>query len=192
MINNPQDYINHSGGAKGADMEWDRIGRLYGVTNHIHYRPVDLRSLFSEQEKQMLRDVYSAAQVLQRPHDFKGVELVHRNWLQVINSEAIFAISRIIDPGETDFKGFENKTGKQIVAGGTGWAVEMAIQKGMPVYIFDMKKNRWNKWSSYNQFLFEPIYLPSLTKQFTGIGSRQLTKEGTQAIIDVYEKTFNQ
>lgn len=190
MKNNPKEYTNHSGGAKGADMEWDRIGRIYGVENHIHYKPADLKSLSREEEKLMLRDVYCSAQVLKRPHDFKGIELVHRNWLQINRgSTAIYAISCIINPNEVDFKGFENKTGKQIVAGGTGWAVEMAIQKDIDVNVYDVNTNQWYLWMDLtNSFEYESV--PLLTKQFTGIGSRNLTSQGIQAIVDVYEKNF--
>jgi len=194
-MNNPKDYTNHSGGAKGADLEWDKIGREFGVENHIHYRPSDIGTMGVGQKAIMLADVKSAAEALGRPHIFKGVELVQRNWFQVHYSQAIFAIGYIVEPDKTDFRGFVNKTGKHIVAGGTGWAVEMAIQKNKPVYIFDMEENCWVTWVlldeedfSSNQFFV--FNTPILTPHFAGIGSRQITPLGEQAIRDVYTKTF--
>lgn len=188
-MNNPKDYTNHSGGAKGADFEWDKIGRLYGVEAHIHWRPEHLKSITKEGEAQMLHDVKLAATRLGRPTSFKGIELVQRNWLQVHHAEAIFAISYIINPGEKDFKGFMNKTEKQIVSGGTGWAVEMAIQKYKPTDVFDMTTNQWYCWVSAEcKFVLRDI--PVLTEKFAGIGSRFLTPQGIQAIVDVYNKTF--
>ena len=188
----PKDYTNHSGGAKGADMKWDEIGRRYGVIDHVHWKPKDLEELPKETYAQMLKDVQSAGKVLKRPHmGFRGVELVHRNWLQVRYADAIYAIAHIVSSGEIDYRGFENKSGKEIVAGGTGWAVEMAIQKGKPVYVFDMSRNSWYMWNyAFRNFcaLKEP---PTLIKDFAGIGSRLLTPQGIQAIEDVYIKTFN-
>jgi len=57
------------------------------------------------------------------------------------------------------------------VTGGTGYAVEMAIQAGKPVYVFDQSRNRWFKningeWSVSD--------VPTLTPNFAGIGTRQI------------------
>jgi hypothetical protein len=94
-----------------------------------------------------------------------------------------------MQPGQTDPRGFVNKAGKEIVAGGTGWAVEMAIQKGKPVHVFDMNRNQWYKWDTFaNKFVQEET--PKLTQSFAGIGSRELTEAGIQAIRDVYNKTL--
>jgi hypothetical protein len=188
----PKDYTNHSGGAKGADMKWDEVGRKYGVTEHVHWRPQDLYQLPEDVLAQMKYDVRMAAKVLMRPFEgFKGVELIHRNWLQVKYGDAIYAIAHIVPPGEVDYQGYENKTGKEIVAGGTGWAVEMAIQKGKPVYVFDMTTNFWYIWEHENDKFAIHEQVPTLTKDFAGIGSRILTPQGEQAIEDVYIKTFN-
>lgn len=184
----PENYVNHSGGAKGADLEWDKIGREFGVTNHIHWRPKDLLDLSLDMVEQVLADVKAAATVLKRPYSFNGIELVQRNCLQVYNTDAIFAISYIIHPGDIDFKGFKNNTGKEIVAGGTGWAVEMAIQKEKLVYVFDMNHNQWFRWFTEG---FVAKSTPTLTEKFAGIGSRLLTLEGSDAIRNVYKKTFN-
>lgn len=187
---NPKDYTNHSGGAKGADMMWDEIGRKYGVTNHIHWRPEHLNNMTLEGRSEMLDCFMRSAIALERPIVFRGVELCQRNWFQVHHSEAIYAVSYIISPGEVDFKGFENKTGKEIVFGGTGWAVEMAIQMGKPVHVYNMGDNSWYWWQDDAQE-FREIPTPDLTTSFAGIGSKLLTPEGIQAIKNVYIKTFN-
>lgn len=188
----PKDYTNHSGGAKGADLKWDEIGRRYGVIDHVHWRPHDLEQLPHEKYEEMKRDVAAAAMVLKRPWEgFAGAHLIWRNWLQVRYADAIYAIAHIVPPGETDYRGFENKCGKEIVAGGTGWAVEMAIQKDKPVAVFDMTTNKWYFWmKTLNKFV-ELGEIPTLTKNFAGIGSRLLTPQGVQAIEDVYTKTFS-
>lgn len=190
MKNNPLDYINDSGGAKGADLQWDRIGRDFGVIDHRHWRPKDIEMLLEEEIKILEKDFVNAANALERPTHFEHVNYCKRDWLQVNRgSEAVFAVSRIVNPGEVDLAGYTNKTGKQIVMGGTGWTVQMAIQKGMPVYVFDMNTNNWCEWSYINTiFIMCPV--PELTKHFTGIGSQFLTPEGIGAIRAVYSNTF--
>lgn len=187
----PEMYILYSGGAEGADMEWDKIGREFGLTQFRHFRPVDLQFLSIEQRDEMLRSVKNAAIALGRPHFFRGIELVQRNWLQIQHPGDIYAIGRIVQPDETDFKGFKNKTGKQIVAGGTGWAVEMGIQMSKTTYVFDMGDNEWKFWSYVNKCFSLLCDTPELTFTFTGIGSRELTDEGKQAIYNVYNKAIN-
>ena len=39
------EYEDHSGGAYGADTEWDIIGRQYGLTKFNHYRDEGNQSL---------------------------------------------------------------------------------------------------------------------------------------------------
>jgi len=188
-MNNPADYTNHSGGAYGADVTWDEIGREFGVINHIHWRPEHLSNMSEESRKDMLRSVQYAAIALDRPQSFRGIELVQRNWLPVHHAEAVFAISRIVQPNALD-KGFVNKSGKEVVSGGTGWAVEMAIQKGKDVYVYDMTYDHWMFWAKNAQRFLAHPNIPKLTHKFAGIGSRELTPKGIQAIRGVYMKTF--
>jgi len=188
-MNNPAEYINYSGGANGADMTWDKIGREFGVTKHAHWRPHDLKDLSPEDQVLSMKAVISAAEVLKRPSSFKDTELVQRNWLQVVNAEAIYAISRIIEPGGFD-KGFINKSGKQVVSGGTGWAVEMAIQIGKPVAVFDMNTNKWYWWVSAESKFKLSTDTVILTRLFAGISSRFISLDGIKAIRDVYTATF--
>lgn len=187
----PEDYINHSGGAQGADLEWDRIGREFGVTNHIHWRPKHLRGLSKDAQQQVIEAIESAARVLFRPTHFVGIEWVQRNWIPTHHADAIYAISYILVPGQEDLRGLANKSNKEVVAGGTGWAVEIAIQMGKPVFVFDMNTNVWFQWS-YKMRKFDRCPIPMLTKIFSGIGARTLTLNGTTAIDNVYHKTFNQ
>jgi hypothetical protein len=184
-------YFNHSGGAQGADMEWDRIGREFGFENHRHYSAKDLKSLSPEVRAKLESDVLHAAIILQRPTtEFPGKDLVRRNWFQAYNAEGIYAVARIVNPGEKD-KGFVNNTGRQIVSGGTGWAVQMGINMRKAVNVFNMNDNKWYVWHHEKEYFMvrpAPILLP---KNYAGIGSRILTDEAKQAIRNVYEFTLN-
>lgn len=184
----PKDFTNHSGGAQGADMAWDRIGKTYGFVNHVHWRPEDLSTITDDVYQQIITDVKSAAIALGRPQIFKGIELVHRNWLQVYHSQAnIYAVAPIVQPTRRGPKGFLNTAGKPIVDGGTGWAVEMAIQKGGQIHVFDTITNQWCIWE-YGEFKASAI--PILTPLYAGIGSRTITPLGAAAIQDVYIATL--
>jgi hypothetical protein len=85
--------------------------------------------------------------------------LLRRNWFQVRNSDAVYAIGEI-----------EPKNGT--VKGGTGWAVQMGIDNNKDVYVFDQSRLKWyrnrnNKWSETTT--------PKLTPNFAGIGTREIT-----------------
>lgn len=181
-------YVNHSGGAKGADTEWDVIGREFGVKT-IHWRPEHLSSMSPEGRMQMVSAVKSAALALKRPTEFKGIELVQRNWFQVHHGLCVYAISHIIAPGEIDYKGFVNKTEKEIVSGGTGWAVEMAIQAGKSVFVFDLYEECWRNWMPAFNAFFAIEGSPLISSTFAGIGSRYITDNAKLAIRKAYQRT---
>lgn len=200
-MNNPKKYFLHSGGASGSDLAWDRIGKQFGIpaANMHHYRPEHYHDANPDTKLLIDASVEYAADCLGRPWNFNGIDLVKRNWFQVANSEAVYAIGRIIKPGEKNIKGFKNKVDHDIVDGGTGWAVQMAINMGKLVYVYDMLTNGWYVWVpglKQNRFVPNAVndefIAPELTKTFAGIGSRELTREGEDAIISVYENTFKQ
>jgi hypothetical protein len=112
-------------------------------------------------------------------------ELLIRNWSQVKYADAVFAITTIQKEGDEMNYGKKAKIvqGK----GGTGYAIQMAINEGKPVYVFDQVRKQWVKningvWSQSE--------VPVLTPNFAGIGTREINEAGKQAIRDVYEKTF--
>ena len=112
---------------------------------------------------------------------------MRRDWLQVnTGSEQVVAISRIIWPGQKDPKGYINGTTRPVVAGGTGWTVQFGIQAGHSIDVFDMITNKWWEWAyNLNSFTSNSDCIPPLHEQFTGVGSRELTAQGAEAIKDV-------
>lgn len=173
-----ESYVNHSGGAKGADTAWDSIGRRFGVTKHRHYQkdktPLGNTTITPEQFQEGLIKAKKAAMTLGRNWSNKPYiqGLLSRNWQQVKNADAVFAIAEKLDG---DF-----------VSGGTGYAVAMARAEGKPVFVFDQSQGAWFKASEKG---WEQSPTPTLTPNFAGIGTRQLSTEGRQAIEDVYAKT---
>lgn len=176
MENTTFKYINHSGGALGSDYEWGRQGEHYGVVSRHYWhgkRTAHGNVEITEEEfEEGVQHVLEANKTLKRKPE-KHMDLLARNYAQVKNSEAIFAIGHI-------------KNG--IVDGGTGWAVQMAIDDGKPVYLYDQERCQWfynhnKQWAYFND-------IPVLTLNFAGIGTRKINENGIKAIKDVYTKTF--
>lgn len=193
-----QGYINHSGGAVGSDSYWGEIGEQYSViSNHYYHgqRTPEGNKEISQQDYEEGR--FESAKAAKRNWGYqystmKDDRLI-RNWAQVKYADAIFAIGHIVQPGEKAFPNQRNDTRTAIspmVTGGTGYAVGMAILHNKPVYVFDQQDGKWYRWdTSANNFVESDT--PTLTKNFAGIGTRELNEVGKQAIRDVYEKTFD-
>ena len=120
-----------------------------------------------------------------------------RNWAQVKNSEGIFAVGSLIPKGSpiTISKGAATRTALvPQVNGGTSGAVQMGIDAGKQVYVFNQEANEtypvgWYKWSTEKND-FVPTETPLLTRTYAGVGtSSNTTEAGRQAIRDVYRKT---
>ena len=200
--NNPAGYTNHSGGAIGSDTQWDVIGKEFGMVNNKHYftgekgpKNAPLGNVDITNNPIAVEGASKVAQAAKEMWGYKYNTMkdqrLIRNWAQVANSDAVFAIGTLGKEGDI-WKGDEKsaeprKLLKFAVQGGTGYAVEMAIQAGKPVYVFDQVRNQWYKningeWSKSE--------VPTLTKNFAGIGTREINDAGKQAIRDVYANTF--
>jgi hypothetical protein len=189
VSNNPTEFTNHSGGAYGGDTYWDVIGREYGVTKHKHYRDAGNTSLSAQLRKSGVQaEVLTKEQMdearteVERllgkkyPDTTEG-NLQVRNYYQVANADAVFAIAEIemttdkSNPNLTDstkskYSYFSNK-----VKGGTNTAVQLGIQLGKPVYVWDLKNQFWTQFDGKE---FVKIDTPVLTKNFAGVGSRDI------------------
>lgn len=187
-------YTNHSGGALGADTEWDVIGKNFGMTDNKHYwmnnkTPNGNTEITADDAIEGQEKVTQAARAMGRiepTHQVRDERLI-RNWSQVKYSDAVFAVTTMLNVGaEMNYgKKAKIRQGK----GGTGYAIEMAIQAGKPVYVFDQVRNAWfknidGKWSESE--------VPTLTQNFAGIGTREINEAGKKAIRDVYAKTIEQ
>ena len=180
---NLKGYTLHSGGAVGSDYAWGYIGSLYGLEpekiNHYFYgrrTPYGNNPISSEQYLEGVEAVKKANETLKRVGYEDYLYLLARNWMQVKKSEAVYAIVE--------------KISNPIVIGGTGWAIQMAIDHNVEdIYIFHQGANTWLKYNYKNKLFDKTDTVPILKKSFAGIGTRNLKPNGLQAIIDVYNKT---
>lgn len=189
------DFILHSGGAEGADTFWKGLSESYGInyeTNQKHYyidnaTDSDLKhysppahantALNSEDIEEAKVELVNAAKAM---YNFTGERIVNplvlRDWAQVKYASSVFAVGKILNEGEkySEKEDDDRVATKQIVAGGTGYAVELAIQHNKPVYVLNSEDNKWYTWKDG---AFVAISIPILTDNFAGIGTRNLSEE---------------
>jgi len=180
-------YTCHSGGCPGSDMEWEIQGETYGVKTIAYsfkghnQKGKNPKVLTADELNEGYNHVLEANKGLKRnveyiPYYVKC--LLSRNWFQVKNSEVVFAIGKFLSD--------------KVVAGGTGWAVQMAIDNNKPIYVFDQEANLWTTFI-YPMGIFTPYgEILKLTENFAGIGTREINDNGKQAIAAVYEKNFTE
>jgi len=180
-------YINHSGGCPGADMTWEILGYDYGVTsiaysfwNHVQ-EGKNPRKLTVEELNEGFNHVITAAKSINR--NIYGIapyvqNLLSRNWFQVKNAEAIYPIGKFMDDRQTK------------VQGGTGWAVQMAVDNYKRIYLFEQNIGSWFSYDYVNKKFAQYDGIPTLTKEFAGIGTREINDAGILAIQEIYEHTF--
>ena len=175
-------YTCYSGGAQGADAVWELESIKHGFkvvaysfdghntksSNALILTPNQLKEGFKHIEaanKRLNRNIYNISSYVKN--------LISRDYYQVKSSDSIFAIGRL----QTE----------NIVLGGTGWAVQIAIDLKKPIFLFEQNDNQWYYYD-YESDKFE-IYeeTPKLTQNFAGIGTREINDNGIKAIISLFK-----
>lgn len=187
----------HSGGAEGSDTYWETLGENFNVKTHAYsYRTPSHQSknkveISDEDFKEGIIEINKANKILCRYGINKYMNLLARNWAQVKYSKQVFAIGTIVMPGNRGSRGYYNKSNLEVVDGGTGYAVQMAINHVREVFVFCQEAKSWFKWSYPSLKFVKLKETPKITYQdFAGIGTRQISSDGIQAIQDVYNKSF--
>jgi len=192
MIHNQ--YTCHTGGADGSDQIFADESLKYNFkviaySFDGHNTDSRNRKILSQEEldegfehikianKTLKRNTYNLSKYVKN--------LLSRNWYQVKNSDAIFAIGTL-----------ESRMGIKLTAiGGTGWATQSGIDNNKPVFFFDQDDNKWYEFV-YEEELkkigidgpgrFIPItFTPTLTENFAGIGTRKINENGVKAIKEL-------
>lgn len=175
---NPKDYIGNSGGAIGSDTIFDQQGRKFGLTNTRHYvgfgenasnKWVNTNSNVVQLSKESLDFAYSGYVNLlgkERTNEiFSKIKneytrnLILRNFFQVYNSQATYAIGHIIG----------NK-----VEGGTGYAVELNIAMDKPTFVLNIKDNQWYVYDKKINSFRKTSSTPKLVQNYAAIGTRNI------------------
>ena len=190
--------VCHSGGAEGADTVWENKGTNHGVKTKAYsyktkYHTTDNKVEISDTDyEEGVKAIQIANKTLGRFGIHRFMNLLARNWAQVKYSDEVFAIGTIVAAGKKGSKGFYNKSQFEVVDGGTGYAVQMAINNGKFVYVFDQDKDKWFRWS-YTSLKFIEVTKPLKIsyENFAGIGTREIKPNGIKTIEEIYKLTFN-
>ena len=212
-----------SGGSKGADAYWSMQLEKFGLPV-IHFMPETNRSksfitdYFSMKKKGITTGIdrglseselfeagpkiERANQTLKRDLTNTNTDFLARNWFQVKNANAIYAIGEI----EYANMGEQASLNGRSIKGGTGFTIQMGIDKGIRnIFTFDPKQKEWFMWD-YSKNRFSKIKeAPKLQRNSAVVGTRgdikykdtntgriiqKLSPESKQAIKNVVQKTF--
>lgn len=173
-----------SGGAKGADVAWGNAAKEAGHTvihlgfqgmnqSHEPFKVLNVVKLLEADEH-----LKKANQTLKRgsfPYKSEYVNnLLRRNFWQIKHTERVYGVGWLKDG---------------MVQGGTGWAFQMAFDRGIfEQYFFDQITNKW--WKLVHLlFGFKWVEADKPPKPhgvYTGIGTRELSNDGRLAIRTIY------
>lgn len=192
-------YTLHSGGAIGADYAWGEHGKQWGLGKANHYytgAPTTkyMNTPMSAMDVAEAKKMYPiAAQMLDRKisNDESIAKLMYQNWAQAKYADALYGVIEDFDDG------VEYRHPK----GDTGYALMFGVMLHKPVYVFSEATGKWYKahydeagqftrFREYNNTKGENM-TPTLTKDFAGIGTRNIHQAGQDAIEAAYQKTFN-
>ena len=192
------EFICHSGGAEGSDTIWEKEGVKYGVkTKAYSYKTKKHNSknkveISDKDYNEGVEKIKLANKTLMRFGIHRYMNLLARNWTQVKYSSQILAIGYIVNPGDRGKKNYKNKSKYQVVDGGTGYAIQMAINEEKLVFVFDQDKNKWFRWSFVSLSFIESKTPKMNFKNFAGIGTREIKQNGINAIKEVYKQIKNE
>lgn len=186
--------ICQSGGAEGSDLAWGDAARRHGhdVVHYVfkgHKGSNHPDAVIVTPEELKVGDKHLKKvneEVLHRSfpaHSDFVTNLLRRNYKQVEDTQAVYAIAGIDEDG--------------IVIGGTAWAVHLYISMrpgSNSVYVYDSWKDQWFAWRVDDLFGiatdprgWEKIDKPPVPSgRWTGIGTRDLDAKGRAAIESVF------
>jgi len=188
--------ILHSGGAKGSDTVFATLSLqngLYVVIHSFEGHKINMPYLkessllrIKKHTKEELGIIYSEYIVKVAKYMGRNAarleytkDLLARDYFQINETEAVFAVG-VID---------SVNNGKVIVAGGTGYAISMALRLNIPyIIIYDQQDMRWYniKNGKLQKQWNEPIVKMKDFAFVAGIGTRNLNQFGLKAIQSLF------
>jgi len=138
-------HVVYTGGAKGTDALIEQMAKQLGMQVEVLVPPNHPRAQFvtpSTVDVLMLANLHlhQAAQKLGKrmPSHFYTLQLLQRNYQIAKKAHTIYAF------------GILEKDGKR-VKGGTGWTVQLAMDQGKQVYLFDIPSQTRYRSDHYYQ-----------------------------------------
>lgn len=179
-------YTCHSGGAEGADSYFEFFAKKFQVQVIAYSYKTKFHSSENKYEltvdefKEGVAQVLKANEILKRTKINAYLKLLARNWFQVKYAHEVFAV--------TNLKMVQNRLQ---IKGGTAWAVQMAINNGKKVFVYNQQTAQWFYWDTYALHFKTLQQPPKITAtHFAGIGTRNINLFGIQAIEELFKNTF--
>ena len=190
-------HVVYTGGAKGTDELVEQLGKQFGMQVEVLVPPNHPRATFitpSTVEVLMLANphLHQAAEKLGKrmPSHFYILQLLQRNYQIAKKAHTIYAFGIL----EQDHKR---------VKGGTGWTVQLAMDQGKPVYLFDIPSQSWYRSDHYyqvnenaatlvtdSQFVPWGPKKPTLHQSSAVVGSRDVDDQTRAEIQALFNRTF--
>ena len=169
-------HVVYTGGAKGTDELVEQMAKQFGMQVEVLVPPNHPRAQFitlSTVEVLMLANphLHQAAHKLGKrmPSHFYTLQLLQRNYQIAKKAHTLYAF------------GILEKDGK-CVKGGTGWTVQLAMDQGKQVYLFDIPSQSWYRSDHYYQVDGESTTLVA-GSQFVPWGPKGPTLHQSTAVV---------
>ena len=191
-------FTIYSGGALGSDSVAEFAARELGMNVEIkippgHPRASTVSPLTPQELDEVNPYVERAAKMLNRSlyqhptNSFKN-NFLRRNFHIVREAEAVYAFGR-----------FQTTTDLQILKGGTGWTVQLAIElcketgKAPMIFVYHTYHQAWFecvRQFDTDTFVFHRLYKkPYLMTQSAVVGSRNIEDKTGKEIFALFERT---
>ena len=175
-----------SGGTNGVDLEAEKLARYYGLPVHVLIPPCHPRkaSILPLTHQQLAEAIPLTTQVANRLNKQLtnpiSLQYIHRNYHVVKQADMVLA-----------FTCFQPQ--RKVCMGRTGWAVEMSKVLNKVLYVYDVERNMWLWYNSYqdlftacDQMSEERYALPTLVKKTAIIGVRNIY-DYPEALLELQE-----
>jgi hypothetical protein len=181
-MNDISDITLYSGGHKGAEAEFGKLAEAWGINEvnfvfegHSARRDSGLRVLSKEelQKGDISMEIVSMRMKRTYSRADKIRKVIQSIFHMVNNGYHVIAAGWIQEDGT--------------VKGGTGWGVELAKLFNRPLHVYDQEQKEWYAWEG-NEWVKNIPVITSLT--FAGTGTRNLSDEGSEALHDLFVRSF--
>ena len=172
----------YSGGHRGTESEFGRLAERWGIQEvnfsfegHHLERSRGVRVLSPEEldKGDVSMEIVSTRMARNYSRAEKIRKVIQSIFHMVNKGHHVIAVGWIL-PDDT-------------VKGGTGWGVELAKLFNRPVSVYDQELKGWFAWKDNKWIPDTPIITD---KTFVGTGTRNLTDDGRNAILDLFERSF--
>ena len=163
-----------TGGARGVDLEAEKLARQYGLPTYVlippcHPRTASIAPLTYAQLEEAIPLTNEVALRLGKQLSSPiSHQYICRNYHVVNEADRVLAFTSVSPSSHT-------------CPGGTGWAVEMAKVLQKDLYVYNIASDEWCWYNLYEHVLVtcEPEQYPSLVRKTAIIGLRNIDEYPT-------------